>query len=471
MTKLLPRLLAVLLFAVSMTACFAQEVWMGIYMQGVKIGYTSYSVADGGTQPGASYTSSSMSVLDTSMLGAGLRMDISSSAEYTEEGSPLILTTTTESAGRTNIVVARFDDTQIHIEASFDGRKTTKTLPLPTDAPITDDPTNLTQGDEIPEPGTRYEMYTFDSNALVLLKVAVVFIGETTIEVNGQELEVFEVRIEDPRASTTMYIDAEGEMILGKGPMGMEMRAEPKEVAMDLTGNTTTVDLAQSSSIRPDRPIENYRSISSLKLQIEGVDLSHAPSDEHQTVVKEGDVWIVTIHPAAVEFGAAKPISVVGPSHREWTLAESRIPSDSEKFMSLAASIVGDETNTLIAADLLRDYVNGTVRANAGIGLMRDADEILESAEGVCRDHAVLLATLTRAANIPTRFVTGLTYGMGAFYYHMWVEVYTGEKWVAMDSTIPQAQVPAVHIKMRSGKLEDTMYSFLIDGARIKVID
>lgn len=459
------------MLAVPLTSAIAHEVWMGVYMQGVKIGYSNYKVSEGGSLASAASSSSSLSVIDTSMLGAGLRMEIATSAEYDEDGKPLILNFVTESAGRTNTVVARFGETTIEVEASFDGRTSTKTLDIPTDAPITDDATNMLLQSELPEPGTRWEVYSFDSNALVLHKVGIVFVGETTIELGDAEMEVLEVRIEDPRATTTLYLDSEGEMVLGRGPMGMELRIEPREVAMNIGGGSGQVDLALSSSIRPNRPIQNYRSIARLDLRVEGVDLSQAPSDEHQTITKDGDAWIVRVHPAAADASASERISVTGAQKPEWTQAESRVPSDTEKFKSLASDIIGAETNTVAAADMLREYVFSTVKANAGIGVMRDADEILESREGVCRDHAVLLATLTRAAGIPTRFATGLTYGQGLFFYHMWVEVWDGSNWVAMDSTISASQVPAVHIKTRSGKLEETMYSFLIDGARITLID
>lgn len=65
-------------------------------------------------------------------------------------------------------------------------------------------------------------------------------------------------------------------------------------------------------------------------------------------------------------------------------------------------------------------------------------DTIIEEV-GVCRDYAHLMIALCRALNLPSRFVTGLSYGappsMGALDFHAYVEIYLGGQWYIFDPT------------------------------------
>ena len=45
-------------------------------------------------------------------------------------------------------------------------------------------------------------------------------------------------------------------------------------------------------------------------------------------------------------------------------------------------------------------------------------------------------------------------YGEPGFYYHAWVEVYTGKEWVAIDPTWNQIPADATHIAFVEGGLD-----------------
>jgi len=67
---------------------------------------------------------------------------------------------------------------------------------------------------------------------------------------------------------------------------------------------------------------------------------------------------------------------------------------------------------------------------------------------------AVLFSALAKIAGIPTRLITGLVYVGGAnnvFGYHEWVEVWMGDRWIAMDPTFGQDIADATHIKFTQG--------------------
>jgi transglutaminase-like putative cysteine protease len=74
------------------------------------------------------------------------------------------------------------------------------------------------------------------------------------------------------------------------------------------------------------------------------------------------------------------------------------------------------------------------------------------------------MAAMTRAVGIPSKLVSGLVYFEGGFAYHMWVEVWTGDGWYALDPTIGDGSVDATHIKLAESAAEDAVVADLSVG-------
>jgi transglutaminase-like putative cysteine protease len=87
------------------------------------------------------------------------------------------------------------------------------------------------------------------------------------------------------------------------------------------------------------------------------------------------------------------------------------------------------------------------------------ASEVVRNLSGDCTEHAVLAAAMCRAVGIPSRVAIGLIYvndarqGLKGFGYHMWDEVYINRRWIALDPTVDQSSVDAVHIKLSDSSL------------------
>jgi len=60
-------------------------------------------------------------------------------------------------------------------------------------------------------------------------------------------------------------------------------------------------------------------------------------------------------------------------------------------------------------------------------------DAILESSKGICYDYAVMLATMLRSVDIPTKLVNGYKNDIDS--YHAWNQVFLDGKWVNIDTT------------------------------------
>lgn len=445
------------------TAAHAKETWLGLFTEGKKIGFAS-SVESPATLHGKACTrTDTRTFISASLMGSPMTMDMSSTT-YVLDGRPLRMAFSMASSGRTVKLDAVFSECQIDVTVRNGDSVSKKTIPVPKNALVVDDPVfALASGKPN---GTA--VYVLDPLTASLVKNTVTNKGPEVVNVAGKKVKATRVDISELRATTRVYLDAQGQIVVAYGPMGIEMRPMPKTQALAKGGGSGQPDLADASAIKPDRPIDNPNQISELTLRISGKDLSNVPSGDHQTVKKDGDSWIVRIHPAAIQPGV--PIEVAREQKPEWTKPSLNMPSDSELFVRKAREIVGDAKTVDEAAARIHKYVHGLMGLNAGIGVIRDATEILQTREGVCRDHAILTCTLFRAAGIPARLASGLVYQNGFFYYHAWIEAWNGGKWIGVDSTRPSRGVTAAYVKLAEGNVDDAFVFTFLEKSKISVL-
>ncbi|MBS1713985.1 MAG: transglutaminase domain-containing protein [Armatimonadetes bacterium] len=443
---------ALFLFAACLAAwARADESWYSVLLKQQRAGYVMYASAP----EGEGTLSTSLSVIGGKMLGSGIEIRVATKTWSDKAGRITRMEFDLSSGGKSHAVTAQVEGQTIKAKSTMDGRSTERTLVLPKDGRLADDTlTSYLDG------GAPTVVYVFDPNSLALVKCEPKVKGKEKVETPLGTVEATVIDAGDPRAPTLLYLSSKGDLIKSVGPFGLEIVPSTKEEALSERG---TVDIADASSIRPDREIEDFLNVHELELEITGTDLSRIPSDAHQTVTRKGDGWSVMVHPVEATSGGTAAADAA------WLAPDLRIPSDKEKFIRLAKEKAADAKGAVARAERIRRFVQETVKANPGIGVWRDADDVLASGDGVCRDHAVLLGTLLRADGIPTRFCGGLVYAMGAFYYHAWVEFWDGTGWVGADSTRPTQTIDATHIKLSCGNVSDAFTSFLIDGAKITV--
>jgi hypothetical protein len=146
------------------------------------------------------------------------------------------------------------------------------------------------------------------------------------------------------------------------------------------------------------------------------------------------------------------------------------LESNAPDIKMLAKEAVRGETNPVLAARNIQDFVkNYITKKDLKIGFA-SAEETAKSCEGDCTEHAVLCAALGRAAGLPTRCVLGLGYippgeieptisnavdtKTGIFGFHMWAEAWIGpHRWVAMDAALGSFDIG--HIAIVKSALDD----------------
>ncbi len=228
-----------------------------------------------------------------------------------------------------------------------------------------------------------------------------------------------------------------------------EALAEPAAAKFDL-GEDIAVPVAR----RLDDPHNTHRVRYRVTLEhgdpaaafVSGVSQEVRSVDEHTA-----EITVYRVRPGSEPVNENAPNDPPDPADLQ---PNSYIQSDFPAIVEKAASVAGDETDPwIVAVALERAAHQWITRPNYSQAFATAAD-VIETREGDCTEHAVLLAALARARKIPARVAAGLVYKDRAFYYHMWTEVFVHDRWIPLDATLGAGGIGAAHLKMVHSSLK-----------------
>jgi hypothetical protein len=135
------------------------------------------------------------------------------------------------------------------------------------------------------------------------------------------------------------------------------------------------------------------------------------------------------------------------------------LDSGNEKVRAQAAQIVGDASDAWHKAQRIEKWVHEHMKGNAEINFA-PASQVLRDLQGDCRQHAMLMAALCRAAGVPARTAVGLVYSDDpqrgpVLAFHMWTEVWIKGQWLMLDAVLGQGNVGAAHLKIADHSWQD----------------
>jgi|GEM_PF-487142 len=469
MKVLLPAGLMLLSWSAA-AQCRAEVAYLGMFLQGTRIGYSSYVSSPSHLDGHPATRNDNTTILESGLEGAPMRIEMVSTSWTDKQGRPLRVVSSSKSSGRTQKFDAVFAGRSVIVKIDTSGVKSQRKIAVPDDGRIVDDPMALVMNGAM-KVGAAASFYVLDTSSMSFVKTQVKFLGKSTTTVRGKSVAANLTEISDPHSNMRVFTDGKGNLVRAEGPMGIEMLPlSRREALAKPKPSDRMVDLAEASSIKPDRPIHDPAHVHELKLRLTVQNLGNPPSGEFQTVSRDGDGWIIDVHPPQNNADAGTSIPNARSQKPEWTKPSMNLPAQNSRFVTLAKRIVGQETQVHPAAFAIRKYVYQTMRPNAGIGVLRDAGEVLDSKEGVCRDYAVLTVTLLRAAGIPARLASGIVTWDGTFYYHAWAEAYDGRHWIGIDSTSDDNQISAAHVKLGEGNVEQAFSFTFLDKAKISVL-
>ena len=258
---------------------------------------------------------------------------------------------------------------------------------------------------------------------------------------------------------SSLWLDDGGAILKMSLPLaGLDMttyRTSKEDALLQMKVGDT--DIGYQTLVKPDKPIPNAHSASSVTYRLLFNDAPGAdtlPESPHQRILsREKNALIVKEQknqPSSTPNPSAK---TVGPEFLE---SNTYIQPDNAAIQKVAAEVTAGAKTPWEKATRLEKWVaQNMTNQDFSIGFA-PSSEIIETRQGDCTEHAVLLAALCRAANIPSRVAMGLVYleSSQSFGYHMWTEVFIDGDWYAIDGTIGQGSIGGGHIKIADGSLK-----------------
>lgn len=441
-----------------------QEDWMNLMLMGTKVGYAHIYMDK------VEYAGEEMIKIRSEMRmmlkRVGLPLDFMRTKEsYLDmDFSPRYLVSTSNETGEEKLVEGTINDGVITIRTTLSGDTTEKSKPIPNDV-VFEEMLGFIALQRGLKVGDQYTLDVFNTDLLQPVKTTVEVARKDTITYQGEEKHVFVLNyMLDLMGGVTSseWLDKDGttyksEMQIGAMGMKMELVRTDKKTAL---GEIGEVDVIIQTKIFPQGEPPQFgcpyfKARVYLSEGNEG-DLSKTFMQTEQqriTIEESTHSGILEIRTLDIEGQEILALPITDNDFAEFLKSTVYVQSDDESIKQQAKEIIGTETNSWQAAQLICRWVYGKIwnkSLKVGFG---SAKQTLESLEGDCTEHTVLFIALARAVGIPSRICAGLVYHRDAFYYHFWPEVYVG-KWISMEPTLGQIQADATHIQLAGGKLE-----------------
>ena len=262
-----------------------------------------------------------------------------------------------------------------------------------------------------------------------------------------------------------------------------------REIAVAESG-PVKFDLLISTTVAVDRPLERPQSTKRVRYraQLASEDPSRVfasgntqrvtPVDAHTA-----EVVVRAIRPSktALDFGPGDAATISGgggpggPGQERAPADEDRQPnnlvqSDAPRVVALAKEAAGASTDPEETAVALERFVHQYITGKNYLKAFSTALEVAEAREGACTQHAVLLAALARARGIPARVAIGLVYveDRPGFAFHMWNELWIGDRWIPLDATRGAGGIGAGYLKLADSSLQgESAYSCFLPVAQV----
>jgi transglutaminase-like putative cysteine protease len=267
------------------------------------------------------------------------------------------------------------------------------------------------------------------------------------VDVEGQPLEM------------ALWTDEQGNVLKSQlSGLDQVVYRATREQALAPT-ESAELDLAAMTTVRIDTPLEHPHQTKRVVYEVHLQDKDPVgvfPNSPTQRVVSLG------ANTARITVTRLTPDDSVDASDEDPPTAEDSaatglIQSDDAEVMRLAEQAAGGATTAWEIALACEKWVHGAIRAKNFSQGFASAADVARQLEGDCTEHAVLLAALCRARHVPARVVTGLVYApsLRGFAFHMWNEVWIGDRWISLDATLGQAGIGAAHLRLASSNLSD----------------
>ena len=362
-----------------------------------------------------------------------------------------------EIMGKRQEVVGRVVGTQLTLEISGRGFHKKQTIDFPQGIhPSSTVWLNIMrEGFEV---GKKGKLNLFLESFRIVIPMTYEILRKETIQFDGKSVDTFVVQQKFAGMSTTLWANAEGDVLRELSLNDFESIRETKEVAMRMDDKPMSVsNFITLSLVKTQKPITSSDNKSRLKLKLSNVHSPESiPQDHRQKVLKIAKIgeesYTTTLLIEREPKAPAKKVSLPVPTSRYKNFLKDapEIQVQHPMIRTLAQALTKGQTDAWQAAKVINFWVYDNL--DKVLVDSFTALDALHDRRGECQSHTNLFTALARSAGIPTKVVNGLVYSQEfkGFLYHAWPEVWVGE-WRALDPTLGQHYVDATHIKLSEG--------------------
>ena len=245
-----------------------------------------------------------------------------------------------------------------------------------------------------------------------------------------------------------------------------EMRRETEEAAKNTEYST---DLFMKGLAKLDKGIGDGSTVTALVLESTGEAGGLLPEGPRQTVVAKGkDVFELKL---GKKYG--KQVKATPEQIKEALEESTAYPINDPQVKALAKKAIGDAQTDQDKVKRLVEFVHNYIRPSLAASMPKMHD-LMKRKAGDCKSYALMFTCLARAAELPSREVSGFVYigdSMKAFGGHAWNEVLLDGYWVPVDASSNETEIDATHICLGTDKDSSSNLLKTFGKLHFKLID
>ncbi|UCC12317.1 MAG: transglutaminase domain-containing protein [candidate division WOR-3 bacterium] len=430
------------------TVLESQERWLGIFLQGQRIGYTFTKISH--TVDGVFTESRSQMTLGMMQMARSIETHVYARTDNDYLLEEFSLTIATQ--GHETRVDGTIDGTTLTLTSFSQGVSESQTIELQEKPYIPEAVEEIIQQRNM-QPGDETTIPYFDPTTQSSTTAHIKMMNTEDVPVmerieTGRRVEVIAQGI-----TSVMWFDDDFQMIKVWIPaLGMESVPMSREEALVEIVPTQAFDLLSFFAVRLDTKLPKPPTLTYLKLRLENItDTDLDIEDSYQRITSTQPLEIEFTRPV---LDTLPQLSLPMTEHDEFTEPSVYIQCQEPDIVAAARKMAGNETDPRKIVARLVTGVSQLVRDNPTASLP-SAIDVLKTKEGDCTEHTILFTALARALGIPTKIYVGLGNIDGkAYFYHAWCAVWLGE-WVPVDPTWNQYPADVGHLKLKEGGLEE----------------
>ncbi len=428
------------LLTTSASARPADEAWSVIKIAGVPVGYV-FELMEKSQDGRIRITSDSKIILNR--LGSRVELETRSRSEENAEGRLLRLETELRASVMATKSTSTVKSGEIIIESEAGGKTYSRTIPYSGEL-LGPEGIRILSLRKLKNPGEAIEYLTLSPESggpvrgrrKVLSREELTLAGRT-----NSVLKVEEVQDETGLIGSS-WLDENGESVKSEmpTPFGLSeiVRTDRASALAAAGGGELPAEMYERSILKTNVRLPRARALDMVRLRLtlrEGGAGWPDLNRPGQAVVSQTDrETVLDVRKAPVPRKVRRP-AAESKVNAEFLRPNEYVQSDLPEIRKTVLSVIGGEADTLTAALKLERWVAENMTFDLGIALA-PASELIKNRRGTCVGYATLLATLARAAGIPSRVVLGYVYALGMFGGHAWTEIQVGEDWVPLDAAI-----------------------------------